>query len=434
MTIVERPNKEALSRAIDIFRDDMRTFLVESLGHVPARNVEIAIREGLRNGHADSFGRNRSKGGDLESAIDETFFVPLARCYWDDVFRQRFKGNEKCLDRLYRIVEARHRVSHPPYRRDFDREYTVGKLCLIARFLGDIGAWDSQRAVANIRIWLEDSNPDAEQDAAIIKALEEKSLAEAAARKETECRAQAAEATVCQFTDELKEEVAARKDAEELAEQTEACLTKTESDLDVMKGKLKKEEFARKEVEQRAQAAEASICQAIDELKREVAARREAEDRAQQEARGRLLAEQTVLALQTDLEQSEKKLASVRSELKRAKEQPRDSEKAKQENIAFAQHDLNGEPFDPRTAQYELWLIDEILSGRLDRAALRQLAGDNRLSGRLAYFVQAASSEMDGAQWQGYVAGRQKALLRNGKGMTSIASRQRGNLDRAPQH
>lgn len=497
MAIVERPNQEALSRGIDIFRDDMRTFLFESLSRVPARNVEIAIRKGLQNGQVESFDRNLTSAKDLKSAIDVNFLVPLTNCYWDDVFKQRFRNKGKFLDKIKRIVEARNRASHPPYRSDLDREYTIGKLCLIATFLGTIGARDSQKAVANIRARLGESETYPGQNAAINDALEEESISDAAARDQAEQRAQVAEARSCQAVVDLNKEVAARKDAEELADQTAARLTKTESilesmneklkieefvrkgaekrgeaaeteichvtdklegevaarkaaeelaeratarlkriesDLDVTKWKLNEEESARKENEQRAKAADASISQLTNDLKREAAARREAEDRAKEEARGRQLAEQANLEERKAHRQTKKKLSTTDSISKRPQGHAGRMEKAVQESAALAKQVLSGKPFDLRTAQHELWLIDEILSGRLDRASLRQLAGDDRLSGRLVYFVQAASSEMNGAAWKGYVAGRQKALLRNGEHGAHLASQQRGNLDRAHQH
>ena len=436
MSIVERPNKEALIKAIDIFRDDMRTFLVQSLGQAPARSERVAIEQALRNGQVDSFARNLSRAEDLESAIDVSYviFGRVVLSYWEEVFKQKLRGRRKFLDNLEKIVEARHRASHPPYRCDLDREYTIGRLCLIAKVLGWIRAGDSQVVVANIRKKLENYDTYGVQDAAIVEAKDKESIAEAAARKDAEQRAEIAEASISKVTVKLQRETEARRDAEELVDLAEASLTKTESDLDVTRGKLKKEKSARHEAEKRTQIAEASLCEAKKEIPMQVAARREAEENAKEEARARQMAERATLEKRTAFEQIKKEFSATKGELRIAQDRIKQIETAYQEKTVFAQHICITNPLDPRTAEYEQWLLDEIFSERLGRAELRALADDNRVSGRLVYFVQAAASDMNGKAWKGYLTGRRKALRRNRKISTFVANQQNSRLLGATHH
>ena len=386
----------------------------------------------------------------------------IVELFWEESFARYFYNCSGTLNKLKRVTSARVQVSHPVYRRDLNGLETLGLLDTVESLLRAIGAHDECEAVANLKAELESPG---EQDRKMIEAYErlegqnEKTVVELgetkgllwkaeselddtnrrlkeeeSARINAEKEAQVSEDANCKLAEELHGAVAARREAEQMGEQVEKRLKRTESHLDSMNGKLKKEKAARRRADKRSQDAQASLCQVNEELRLAAAARREAEQSAQEESKGRQLAEQTALTLQTALEQTEKELSSIKGKLKRAQEKIRAEELARQENAYTRQHVLNGEPFDSRTAQYELWLIDEILSGRLDRAGLRKMAGDDRLSGRLVYFVQAASSEMNRTAWQGYVAGRQKAMLRNGEHGAHLASQQRGNLDRAHQH
>ena len=434
MDIVERPNKEALTKAIDIFRDDMRTFLVRSLSDAPARSEQVAIEQALRNGQIDSFARNLSRADDLESAIDVVIFGRLIVCYWEDVFEQKFRGNRKILDSLEKIVEARHRASHPCYRRDLDHEYTLGRLCLIARVLGWIRARDSQGVVSNIRKKLDSSETGSVQDATIIEAMEEESNQEAAARKDAVQRAKVAEASISKVADQLQRETEARKNAEELVDLAKARLTKTESDLDVTRRKLKKEKSARHEAEKRTQVAEFSLRRAYEDLQLEGVAKRDAEKLIEEEANARQLAEQETQQLREALKKTEKKLLATDGNLKKANDKISPMEATYRPKESLAQHVLNDKPFDSRTKEFEQWLLDEIFSGRLGRAELRALADDNRVSGRLVYFVQAAASDMNGKAWKGYLTGRRRALRRNRKISTFVANQQNSRLLGATYH
>ena len=78
MVAISRPNRDALIKAIDIFRDVMRPFLIRSLERAHGLSVEEAIRQSLPNEQqALDFKRNLQQNGDLESAIDVNQFPRL---------------------------------------------------------------------------------------------------------------------------------------------------------------------------------------------------------------------------------------------------------------------------------------------------------------------------------------------------------------------
>ena len=58
MTTVNRPNRDALNRAVDIFRDAMRPFIVRCLKSVPRRSVDQLISAVLPDNSAEQFRAN----------------------------------------------------------------------------------------------------------------------------------------------------------------------------------------------------------------------------------------------------------------------------------------------------------------------------------------------------------------------------------------
>ncbi len=457
MAIVERPNQDALSRAINLYLDAIRPFLTRNLKKVSGKTVVEALESSLPHDKTVNFAKDFPKADNLESAIEVSHVEHVIREYWGDVFAPHFRNCKGVFAKLKCVAVARNQVAHPPYRRDLDGIVTQEYLDTIEELIGVVGTSEERATVANLKAELK--NPEIHRKKALedfarleeqydktVVELEEtqgflwrveselevtngKLKEEATARRDVEKSEQFAEDSICQVTDELQRELTARKDAEEKADKTETHLTRTVSELDATSTKLKKEKAARREAEKKTQAAQASIRQSKEKLLREVEARREAEKRAAEEAKTSQLFEQTTLEMGTALDLTKKELLASGARLKKLQARIQEMETASQENAVFGQHVYSDKPLNPRTAQYELWLIDEILSGRLDRASLRQLAGDDRLSGRLVYFVQAASSGMDGAAWKGYVAGRHKALLRYGKNSASFANQQRRHLN-----
>lgn len=151
MTITIRPNRDALRRAIDIYRDAMRPFIIRCLKRVPGTTVEGAIARSLPPHQANQFDqdllRNRNN---LESAIDVNLFPPLIQRSWRETFSTEFREDKTIQSELWMISKARNQVSHPG-TQDLESEYTRTHLFLIADALGRINAREQKQAVEEIR-------------------------------------------------------------------------------------------------------------------------------------------------------------------------------------------------------------------------------------------------------------------------------------------
>ena len=150
MTTILRPNKDALIKVIDIYRDAMRPFIVHHLRQVPGKQVEDATRQALRDHQANQFDQNIRIGRSAEESIDINDFPELVRTYWRDVFSNRFPGDRVIQNRLYEIKTIRDEASHPE-ARDIDEEKTRAHIYMIADVLGKIGRPEEKSSVERIR-------------------------------------------------------------------------------------------------------------------------------------------------------------------------------------------------------------------------------------------------------------------------------------------
>ncbi len=152
----DRPNKKALSEAVDIFRDAMRPFLVRGLKRVPRGDLESTVRRSLPPRQADEFDRNLVRHKDLESAIDVNHFPMLVKSNWRDSFSFIFQGEMFIQNELWMICDARNAVSHPP-THDFRTDFTGAYLYHIGEVLGRIKAPEQKEVVNSIRAEWEES-------------------------------------------------------------------------------------------------------------------------------------------------------------------------------------------------------------------------------------------------------------------------------------
>ena len=152
MTTIERPNKEALTKAIDIYRDSMRPFVLRTLRRIPNANVETTIQRCLHDRQAESFRNTLAAGNDLESALDANYFPVLVSNHynWRDAFSAAFNGDKTIQNELWLITEARNLIAHPG-NQDLEEEYTRTHLYHIADVLGKINQPELKRQVEEIR-------------------------------------------------------------------------------------------------------------------------------------------------------------------------------------------------------------------------------------------------------------------------------------------
>lgn len=150
MTTVQRPNKDALIKVIDIYRDAMRPFLVHHLRQVPGKRVEDAIRQALRDNQANQFDQNLRNGRSIEESIDVNDFPELVKYHWRDVFSENFPEDRVIRNRLYDIKTIRDEASHPG-SSDLDEEKTRAHIYMVGDILSKIGRTEEKTEVEKIR-------------------------------------------------------------------------------------------------------------------------------------------------------------------------------------------------------------------------------------------------------------------------------------------
>ena len=146
MQTTNRPNRDALMRAIDIYRDAMRPFIVRQLRRVQGATVEELIERGLGDRQADEFYRRLDENDDIESAIDLNYFPRVIRDNWRGAFTQHFNDDPSVQNMLWLIKTARDQIAHPG-RQDIEAEYTRVHLYHIADLLGRINAPEEKQVV-----------------------------------------------------------------------------------------------------------------------------------------------------------------------------------------------------------------------------------------------------------------------------------------------
>ncbi|MDE0200469.1 MAG: hypothetical protein OXK78_19845 [Caldilineaceae bacterium] len=388
MPIIDRPNKDALIKALDIFLDKMRPFFIECLRHAPGATVRIALERSLNGEQSTNFARNHHASPDLLSAMEVSYFATVTETYWEEVFSSRFGGDRRIIRKLRKIRVARNRASHPPHLRDLDAEFTQGSLCHIAYVLGSIRASEEQVAVSRLKEGIRAAaKTSAEADTATIVLRERETRKADVSVLAAEERARVAEAK--------------RREAHE---QTKAL------------------EISRVLTNQRAVAAEAARRSAEDLALRNESARQEAERRALAAEAGQFRAEKQMLAMTETFQEMEKRLEETEATLRRVQTQEASSEADVAGKGDVIRPNQDRRPPARNTPQYENWLIEEILGGKISRSMLCQYAGDRRIDGRLVHYVQAASSGMSQMAWNSYVINRSKRLAR---GRSTGASQRR---------
>ena len=151
-TTINRPNRDALDRALNIYRDAMRPFIIRNLRSVQGQQIEVTIQRLLNEFQARRFQDNlRRNQGDIEAAIDINDFPTLISNSWRDVFSRQFPGGGRTVQNAaWQIAEARNTVSHPG-TQDIDKDLAQSRMFDIADTLGRINAPEQKAEVERIR-------------------------------------------------------------------------------------------------------------------------------------------------------------------------------------------------------------------------------------------------------------------------------------------
>ncbi len=147
------PNRDALRDANDIYLDTMRSFIVRCLKQVSKEKeepIETLVVNTLPLDKQEVFRRNLEETGDIESAIDYSYFPHIIAGHWYGCFDREF-GRDLVLRNMPWIVrEGRNKCEHR-HASDMDADLVRANLFLIAAFLEKIGKSEEQRVVETIR-------------------------------------------------------------------------------------------------------------------------------------------------------------------------------------------------------------------------------------------------------------------------------------------
>ena len=194
------PNREALRKAHDIYRDAMRQFIVRCLKRIRGEHVEDLIRDSLPGKKVEQFEIVLQKhNGNIEAAIDIDHFPDIVRKHWhrDRAFSQQFDPDSKIQYKTGSIVDGRNRWAHPGVE-DLDSHRTQADLTYVAEVLGEIRNIEAKQAVEAIRDQLFSDEVE-EHPAEVENAALKKNLADMTKQLD------AAEAERSELEDRLKE-------------------------------------------------------------------------------------------------------------------------------------------------------------------------------------------------------------------------------------
>ena len=147
------PNREALRKAHDIYRDAMRSFIIRCLKRIQGTTPEELIRDSLDNHGIEQFEQDLQRSnGSIEAAIDISNFPNIIGKYWNRPrgFSQEFGFNSKVQHKTGTIVETRNFWAHPGLE-DVDRAHTQANLTAVAEVLGEINKPNEKCEVETIR-------------------------------------------------------------------------------------------------------------------------------------------------------------------------------------------------------------------------------------------------------------------------------------------
>ncbi len=152
MNTIERPHRDVLNKALDIYRDAMRPFIIRSLKQIKGKHIEEAICDVLSPKQVNDFQQNlRNNDGNIQAAIDIGDFPNLISRNWrGEVFGRQFGGDMTVQNLLYLITQARNHVMHPS-TEDLEPEYARASLFHISDVLGRINATESKVEIEKLR-------------------------------------------------------------------------------------------------------------------------------------------------------------------------------------------------------------------------------------------------------------------------------------------
>ena len=182
--MVDRPNKNAVTAAVDEYRDAMRAFVIRQLKQVKGRSVPEHISESLFPRRVPKFEESLQKGHTVEDFIDTTDFPEIIKRKFEPAFSRFFDGDRTIQDLGYLIHNiARNEEAHPK-STDIDDTEALTALLNIEKALKLIKAPKAFERVEAIRtnLFSSDAPPTPPPPSPPNQSTEERKKGESAAK------------------------------------------------------------------------------------------------------------------------------------------------------------------------------------------------------------------------------------------------------------
>ncbi len=124
-TTIARPNRDALNKAIDVYRDAMRAFIVRTLRTVKGAKPEELIDRALPPNQAERF-REERVSKEIGDAVDVGHFPHIVQKNWGEAFAKPLR-DRVVQNLIWVISHARNTAAHPG-ESDLDRNFATSRL------------------------------------------------------------------------------------------------------------------------------------------------------------------------------------------------------------------------------------------------------------------------------------------------------------------
>lgn len=149
MTTIDRPNRDALNRAIDIYRDAMRPFIVRNLKKVRGGKVEDHLCTALWKKEPQIRAGLRPDRSNLDELFDVNDVPRIVRRFWRDSFSREFSNPQGVESILNIVADARNKAAHPG-AEDVSQSTAEASIEQVIEALDRINAPNERRAAAEI--------------------------------------------------------------------------------------------------------------------------------------------------------------------------------------------------------------------------------------------------------------------------------------------
>ena len=148
--MIERPNRDALNSAIDVYRDAMRPFITRNLRKIRGGKVEDHLCSALWRKEAQIRANLRPDRSNLDELFDVNDIPRIVNHFWRVGFTTAFTNVQGVESILNIVADARNTVAHPG-SEDISAATAETSLDKVIEALGRINALDEQRVVEQIR-------------------------------------------------------------------------------------------------------------------------------------------------------------------------------------------------------------------------------------------------------------------------------------------